>query len=142
MVDSNGKVTGMSNSTTNITAALATASESATISVNDPSLILSDREILEVLYKATTGDQWAQRDGWLTDASLDQWYGVETDEDGQVTALKLRENGLVVMLPVELGGLAHLKMLNLYQNRLTGMLPPQIGRLIRHVGSMLWRKLN
>ena len=131
VVDSNGKVTGMSNGATIITAALVTASGAAAITIEDPNLIFSDREILEVLYKATAGDQWAQRGGWLTDASLDQWYGVETDENGQVTALKLRENGLVGIIPVELGSLAHLEILDLYNNRLTGILPPQIGSLVR-----------
>ncbi len=130
-VDSTGKITGVSNGTTTVTAALATASGETTILVNDPTVNLSDREILEVLYRATGGDNWTQRDGWLTDAPLDQWYGVEMDEDGQVTALKLRENGLNGIIPVELGGLAHLEILDLYNNRLTGMLPSEIGNLVR-----------
>ena len=131
MVDSNGKITGVSNGTTTVTAALATASGEAMILVNDPTLNLSDREILEVLYKETGGDKWTQRDGWLTDAPLDQWYGVKTDEDGRVTSLVLQGNGLRGSIPAELGNLTHLTYLYLRENGLKGALPPEIGNLVQ-----------
>ena len=132
VVDSTGKVTGVSNGTTEITAALATASAAATILVEDSSLILSDRKILEIFYEATGGDEWGNNMGWLTDAPLDQWHGVGTDEDGRVTTLSLRENGLKGIIPVELGGLTNLEILSLDKNnQLTGPLPPKIGNLVR-----------
>ena len=37
---------------------------------------LSDREILELLYHSTGGEEWIRRDGWLTDAPLIEWHGV------------------------------------------------------------------
>ena len=123
VVDSTGNVTGVGNGTTTITAAFSAASGEATIFVNDPSLIPSDRKILEVLYRATEGDEWARRDGWLTNAPLDQWYGVETDKDGRVTALGLRENGLKGIVSVELAGLQKLRTLYLDQNQLSGSIP-------------------
>lgn len=131
VVDSTGKVTGIGNGTTEITAALATASGVATILVDDPSLTFSDREILKILYKSTGGDGWTNRDGWLTGAPLDQWYGVEVDADGRVTALNLKENDLKGIIPAELWGLTHLETLNLGRNSLTGKLPPEIGSLVR-----------
>ncbi len=131
MVDSTGKITGVSNGITTVTAALATASGEATILVNDPTVNLSDREILEVLYRATGGDNWTQRDGWLTDAPLDQWYGVETDGDGRVVFLFLQGNGLSGSIPAELGSLTHLIGLYLDGNGLRGKLPLGIGNLAR-----------
>ncbi len=131
MVDSTGKITGVSNGITTITAALATASGTATILVNDPGLPLSDWESLEIFYRATGGDKWVQRDGWLTDAPLNQWYGVHTNSDGRVNNLLLQHNGLKGILPAELGNLVYLRRLNLYDNDLMGILPPEIGNLIR-----------
>lgn len=132
VVDSTGKVTGVSNGSTEITATLATASAAATILVEDSSLILSDRKILEMFYRVTGGDEWGNDMGWLTDAPLDQWHGVETDEDSRVTTLSLQENGLKGTIPAELGELTHLEMLNLWGNKqLTGPLPPRIGNLER-----------
>ncbi len=132
VVDSTGKVTGISNGTTEITVTLATASAAATILVEDSSLIVSDRKILEIFYEATGGDKWGNDMGWLTDAPLDQWHGVETDEDGRATALNLRENGLEGIIPAELGRLTYLETLDLGRNtQLTGTLPPEIGNLVR-----------
>ena len=41
--------------------------------------LLSDREILEILYEATGGPNWTNNDKWLTDAPLGDWYGVRVD---------------------------------------------------------------
>lgn len=131
VVDSTGNVTGVGNGTTTITAALATASGITTIVVEDPTLILSDREILIRLYNATGGDEWTQRDGWLTQTPIGQWHGVETDKDERVIALRLPENGLRGVIPSELVGLSHLEILNLWGNSLTGSLPTGIGKLQR-----------
>ena len=36
----------------------------------------SDRAALVAFYHATDGDNWANNEGWLTDAPLNDWYGV------------------------------------------------------------------
>ena len=42
-----------------------------------------------MLYRATDGGNWSDDTNWLTDAPLGDWYGVEVDENGRVTALRL-----------------------------------------------------
>ena len=87
------------------------------------------RKVLEELYEATDGSNWNRRDNWLTDAPLEQWYGVRTDEYGQVTELRLYRNNLVGQIPARLGQLAYLEFLQLNWNRLTGGIPPELGAL-------------
>ncbi len=92
---------------------------------------LSDRDILEVLYEATGGSNWRNNDGWLTDAPLDAWYGVDADGSGHVTQLSLESNGLAGKIPPELGKLQQPFGLSLHGNALTGPIPPQLGDLSR-----------
>ena len=89
---------------------------------------MSDRTILEALYKATDGPNWDNDENWLTDAPLGDWHGVETDASGRVVRLRLR--GLAGPLPPELGGLATLERLDLGSNDLTGPIPPELGELV------------
>lgn len=90
---------------------------------------LTDRDILTILYRATDGPNWTERRRWLTDAPLDDWYGVQTGDDGRVTSLALPFNGLKGFIPAELGKLARLEELNLHSNRLTGSIPAELGNL-------------
>lgn len=87
----------------------------------------SDRDILEAFYHATSGPTtWSENDKWLTDAPLDDWYGVDTDESGNVTRLDLSGNFLVGKMPPEIGQLEHLRTLNLTWNGLLeGPVPPE-----------------
>ena len=73
----------------------------------------TDREALEVLYHATDGRNWLENENWLTDAPLDDWSGVTTDEDGRVTGLDLGANELSGRIPPELGDLDRLRKLDL-----------------------------
>ncbi len=88
---------------------------------------LSVREILELLYHATGGEEWWQRDKWLTDAPLAHWYGVTTDSDGTVVELALYGNNLRGPVPPELAGLTTLRLLDLSNNWLSGRVPPDLG---------------
>ena len=96
---------------------------------------LDDRAALTALYNATGGDDWDDNDNWLTDAPLDEWYGVDTDEEGRVIVLDLAGNDLVGHIPPELGELSELEVLELNSNLLTGTLPPELGKLseLEHV---------
>lgn len=87
----------------------------------------SDREILEAFYHATSGPTtWDRNDNWLTAAPLRDWYGVDTDQSGNVTELDLSGNFLVGRIPPEIGQLVHLERLDLAWNGLLeGSLPPE-----------------
>ena len=87
------------------------------------------REVLTALYHATGGSGWWYNENWLSDAPLDEWYGIETDEDGQVTRIELTDNLLVSRLPPELGDLPRLELLSLFKNYLSGPIPPELGKL-------------
>ncbi|MCY4674575.1 MAG: Ig-like domain-containing protein [Bacteroidetes bacterium] len=130
VVDSIGNVTSVNYGLTMITATLATVSGTAIILVEDPNnSSVSDRYILEMLFKATEGEDWSWKEGGLTDAPLDQWHGVTTDAGGHVTKLWLPYNNLRGTLPSLLGRLRNLEELVLYSNRLTGPIPPELGIL-------------
>ena len=101
---------------------------------------VSDRDVLETFYRATSGPDWIDSENWLTDAPLDEWYGVETDESGRVTGLQLAgrwdrgsrswiRHGLAGGIPPEITNLGSLRELDLGTNDLTGPVPPELGRL-------------
>ncbi|MCY4646870.1 MAG: Ig-like domain-containing protein [Gammaproteobacteria bacterium] len=90
---------------------------------------LTQREILEIFYHATGGDDWTTNANWLTDAPLGQWHGVRVDGEDRVTELSLYDNNLKGPIPPELGNLANLTRLELTANDLTGPIPPELGDL-------------
>ena len=89
--------------------------------------VASDRAALEAIYRATDGDNWSDNTNWLTAAPLGDWFGVEVDEDGRVTGLRLggwdetaRDfigNGLTGTLPPELGTLSRLRSVEIGGSR-------------------------
>lgn len=90
----------------------------------------SDRDVLVAFYNATGGPDWTDRTGWLTDAPLEDWYGVRTDSDGRVTVLSLYRNLLTGEIPPSLWTLPNLVNLSLNENgNLRGTIPPEIGSL-------------
>ncbi len=98
---------------------------------------LSDRAALIAFYNATGGATWEHKQNWLSDAPLNLWYGVETDENGRVTKLVLDSgyrwggNHLFGSLSAALGHLTHLEVLQLDDNGLKGPLPAALGNLTR-----------
>ena len=54
----------------------------------------SDKEALVALYNATGGENWKNSTNWLSDAPIDEWHGVVTDDSGRVVALSLHWNNL------------------------------------------------
>ena len=87
------------------------------------------RSILVSLYNATDGPNWANNTNWLTDAPLGEWYGVTTNDQGEVTYLILMDNQLNGVIPAELGGLTTLTALWLNDNRLRGDIPAELSNL-------------
>ena len=90
---------------------------------------LTDRDVLKILFGSTGGRSWDDHDNWLTDAPLEEWYGVWTDASGRVKWLSLGDNGLAGKIPPELGDLANLESLYLGHNGLTGEIPSELGNL-------------
>ena len=102
-----------------------------------PSSAATDRDVLIALYRSTNGDYWTYNSNWLSDAPLNTWHGVTTDENGRVTRLELSYNGLSGTIPSELGTLLHLERLLLNGNNLSGQIPPELGSLIKLTGLSL-----
>ena len=93
-----------------VTEAGSLLKRSATVWVFEP------REELGELYDALGGPGWANSDNWGTDAPLDEWYGVTTDEDGRITELDLSDNSLEGVIPEGIGFLETLEVLDLSGN--------------------------
>ena len=88
-----------------------------------------DRAALVALYNATDGANWANNTSWLSDDALRDWYGVSTDSNDRVLTLSLYNNQLTGTIPPELGDLSELDTLYLDGNALTGTIPTQLGQL-------------
>ena len=100
-----------------------------------PTSAETDREALVAFYNATDGENWDESNSWLSDAPLGLgWKGVTTNNDGRVTKLILRHNGLSGEIPAELGSLSNLTILVLSGNELSGEIPPELGSLSNLVG--------
>lgn len=96
-----------------------------TLSIAQRSL---DSLALVALYKATDGLNW--RTSWNLKQPIHTWYGVRM-RDGTVSELRLFSNKLKGNLPLEIGYLKKLSILEISDNSLTGALPPTLGRLER-----------
>ncbi len=125
-VDPTGLVTAIRPGSTTITATVGSLTAAAGVEVL---IISSDRDVLEHLYRTTGGDGWRDNTNWLTNAPLSEWGGVETDHNGRVAHLALRDNGLTGRIPRSLGLLDKLFILDLGSNSLSGRIPPEIGEL-------------
>ena len=145
-VDASGLVQGVGEGVATITATAGSAQGTAEITVENP-----DRAVLAALYHATDGPNWVNNDGWLTDAPLGDWYGVDTDRFGRVVRLNLSSRwdpeaqeivrqGLSGPIPVELASLAHLELLDFWFNNLTGPIPSELGSLTNL--RVLWLSSN
>ena len=82
---------------------------------------------MTAFYKATGGSNWKNKTNWLTDASLDQWYGIDTDAYGRVLVINLESNRLQGTIPPEIKALTSLKELRLGYNQLTDV--TEVGNL-------------
>ncbi len=83
---------------------------------------------LEALYNSTDGDNWDDNTGWLATNTPCSWYGVVCG-GGHVTELDLWNNQLSGAIPPELGNLSNLQHLSLGSNQLSGAIPPELGNL-------------
>ena len=126
-VDTAGVVTATAFGKTQITATHDSATAEATVEVAPT---LTDREILEIFYEATGGDDWTDNTNWLSDEDLSEWHGVRAYQ-GRVENIFLRGNNLVGTIPPELGGLGELFSLTLDENKLSGPIPAELSKFER-----------
>ena len=122
-VDSAGVVTAVGKGVASVRGAVGEVEGLATITVNP------DRSVLVEIHEALGGSGWRRDDNWGTDAPLDKWYGVTTDSEGNVQALRLQANRLSGTIPPAIGHLGALDTLKLFWNDLTGPVPPELGNL-------------
>ena len=87
------------------------------------------RAVLVALYHSTGGANWDANTNWLSDRPIGEWRGVTTNSNGRVVELDIRDNRLTGEIPPELGRLSNLTWLVLHGNRLTGEIPPELGGL-------------
>ncbi len=131
-VAANGLVAAVGNGTAHMIATSGSVDAQAAVHVELRSEG-ADREALMALYGATDGDNWTDNSNWLSDLPLGEWHGVETDAQGRVTGLRFSNNNLAGFLPPELGELAGLTRLTIYdytgQNPLPAPIPPELGKL-------------
>ena len=105
-----------------------------------------DRKNLERFYEMTDGESWDENENWNSEEPLNQWYGVETDEDENVVSLRLSHNALSGEVPArELLCLSELKELALWGNDLPGEVPEKLvlaveRAVLRDIAEML--KIN
>ena len=88
-----------------------------------------DRETLGNFYETTGGENWDENENWNSPEPLDQWYGVDTDDAGEVVSLRLSHNALSGEVPTrELLCLSELKELALWGNEedLSGEVPEEL----------------
>ncbi|MDE2835536.1 MAG: putative Ig domain-containing protein [Bacteroidota bacterium] len=90
---------------------------------------------LAALYNATGGDSWDNRTNWDPMASptleeLGTWHGVTVHMD-RIIELQLDNNNLRGMLPPEIGDLADLQVLWIDGNVLEGSIPKEMGQLLQ-----------
>lgn len=85
-------------------------------------------QALEALYNSTDGPNWTNNSDWLVTETPCSWYGV-TCKAGHVSGLSLYNNNLSGSLPPELGDLANLESLDLSYNAIQGAIPAQLGNL-------------
>ena len=89
----------------------------------------ADRGVLVSLFNSTNGREWDRGNNWLSEEDVGTWYGVTTNDQGQIVALELEDNNLTGELPAALGSLPALERLDLNTNNLTGAVPDELGAL-------------
>ena len=125
-VDSTGLVTTVDYGTTEITATSDSLADTARVEIVYK---LSNRQVLDSLYRATGGENWTDTTNWLSDEPLSEWYGVETSDSGEVVGLSLGDNNLTGSVPDVLAELDSLVTLDLGGNVLGGRIPGELREL-------------
>jgi hypothetical protein len=98
------------------------------------SIPIAERQALEALYKATDGDHWTHRVGWLGASGTEcDWHGVQCapGDNGSMNVfeLDLFDNNLNGTIPNDIAQLTKLDSIEFSENRLKGPIPSALERL-------------
>jgi Leucine-rich repeat (LRR) protein len=76
-----------------------------------------EREILGILFQATNGKDWNNRDGWMDDsADICTWHGIACQEESTIESILLGSNNLSGSIPKEIYELPNLRFLWVHSN--------------------------
>lgn len=86
------------------------------------------RQLLIDFYNATGGDQWTNKENWLSDKPIYEWYGVNNSyKTPYLCTLDLPNNNLVGELPESVATMMdYVETLSLFDNILYGVIPKSI----------------
>jgi len=95
---------------------------------NDYERRAQQRYILCILYQATNGDFWINRNNWMdVERSECEWHGIACDDNELIIEeIDLSGNNITGPLPYEIGSLSNLKSLNIASNALRGTIPERL----------------
>ena len=89
-----------------------------------------DSLVLVDFYNVADGDGWQTNSGWLQEP-LQDWYGIELDNDGRVVTIQMTGNKMRGSISPELGKLSSLEWLWLDGGQLSGPIPRELGKLFK-----------
>lgn len=86
-------------------------------------------ETLVIIYNSTNGTGWTNSSGWLSSSTACSWFGISCS-DGHVIRLQLYQNNLSGSIPPQIGNLNRLKSFHMGGNQLSGSVPTELGELL------------
>lgn len=95
-----------------------------------------ERTALQAIFESAGGGGWTRGDNWNSDKPLGEWYGVETDAQGHVTALRLPRNNLCGTISEKIALLTYLQHLDLSWNELEGIISLENGSDQLHLSNL------
>jgi Leucine-rich repeat (LRR) protein len=78
--------------------------------------VMTEREILELLFDATDGSNWHTKQNWYTNAHFCEWYGISCDDGKSVVSIVLGSNQLRGTVPTAIYQLPNLARVSLFGN--------------------------
>ncbi len=92
-----------------------------------------EKDALIALYNSTSGStKWTEKWNTTTDpCATPIWHGITCDTQSHIIKIELNHNALYGTIPIEIGNLTLLEVLNLRDNNnISGELPTEIGNLL------------
>ena len=84
-----------------------------------------EQELMEEFYDTTGGDtDWLVTTNWMTDADLEDWFGLTIHNDWRVQTMELPDNGLTGAYFSKVGEMSDLQHLRLQDSAISGAFEP------------------